>query len=120
MRAVTDLPFRIREIENAWVPLPGTDERMAARIFLPEVAGPHHPVPVILEYLPYRKRDFTSLHMFVVTLRCEHSCHYCQVSRQNTSHSGFDMSARTAELALDIVFRSPSPQLKIEFQGRVD
>src|SRR5881394_870911 len=23
---------------------------------------------------------FTSLHIFVVSLRCEHSCHYCQVS----------------------------------------
>ena len=55
------LPHAIREIENAWVPLPGTDERMAARIFLPEDAGPDNPVPVILEYLPYRKRDFTAL-----------------------------------------------------------
>ncbi len=61
MRVVTDLPHRVREIENAWVPLPGTDERMAARIFLPEDAGAHHPVPAILEYLPYRKRDFTAL-----------------------------------------------------------
>src|SRR5262249_21663993 len=26
--------------------------------------------------------DFTALHLFVVTLRCEHSCPYCQVSRQ--------------------------------------
>src|SRR5947209_9485636 len=25
---------------------------------------------------------FTKLHIFVVTLRCEHSCLYCQVSRQ--------------------------------------
>src|SRR5258705_2416048 len=25
---------------------------------------------------------FTKLHIFVVTLRCDHSCHYCQVSRQ--------------------------------------
>jgi hypothetical protein len=23
----------------------------------------------------------TKVHIFVVTLRCEHSCHYCQVSR---------------------------------------
>jgi putative CocE/NonD family hydrolase len=34
---------------------------MAARIFLPEEASAHHPVPAILEYLPYRKRDFTAL-----------------------------------------------------------
>jgi len=25
--------------------------------------------------------EFTALHMFVVTLRCDHSCQYCQVSR---------------------------------------
>jgi len=61
VRVVTDLPHRVREIENAWVPLPGTDQRMAARIFLPEGASADHPVPAILEYLPYRKRDFTSL-----------------------------------------------------------
>src|SRR5262245_8733765 len=26
-------------------------------------------------------QGFTKLHIFVVTLRCDHSCHYCQVSR---------------------------------------
>lgn len=61
MRVVTDLPHRVREIENAWVPVPGTSDRMAARMFLPEGASPHHPVPAILEYLPYRKRDFTAI-----------------------------------------------------------
>src|SRR5580692_11631348 len=30
-----------------------------------------------------RLAEFTSLHIFVVTLRCEHSCQYCQVSRQS-------------------------------------
>src|SRR4051812_43974634 len=29
-------------------------------------------------------RHLTPLHLFVVTLRCEHSCPYCQVSRQST------------------------------------
>lgn len=29
-------------------------------------------------------RQMTPLHLFVVTLRCEHSCPYCQVSRQST------------------------------------
>src|SRR5690348_16153165 len=28
-----------------------------------------------------RLANFTSLHLFVVTLRCDHSCRYCQVSR---------------------------------------
>jgi uncharacterized protein len=40
-------------------------------------------------------RQVTPLHIFVVTLRCEHSCPYCQVSRQSTDRSRFDMSEDT-------------------------
>src|SRR6185437_5295053 len=64
-----------------------------------------------------RLPNFTGLHLFVVTLRCEHSCPYCQVSRQNDDKADFDMSVEYANLSLDLVFRSPSPNLKIEFQG---
>ena len=32
-----------------------------------------------------RLPDSTGLHMFVVTLRCEHTCPYCQVSRQSSA-----------------------------------
>jgi uncharacterized protein len=62
-------------------------------------------------------REPTLLHIFVVTLRCEHSCPYCQVSRQSRDRSKFDMSEETAEQALDIAFQSPSKRIKIEFQG---
>lgn len=64
-----------------------------------------------------RLPDFTALHIFVVSLRCEHSCPYCQVSRQSDDRLAFDMSVETADKALDLVFKSPSPVLKIEFQG---
>lgn len=60
---------------------------------------------------------FTKLHIFVVSLRCEHSCHYCQVSRVSADKILYDMSEQTASRALDLVFRSPSPEIKIEFQG---
>jgi len=60
---------------------------------------------------------FTSLHMFVVTLRCNHSCRYCQVSRQSEDRSAYDMTEATADKALDFTFRSPAPAIKIEFQG---
>jgi uncharacterized protein len=62
-------------------------------------------------------RHLTPLHIFVVTLRCEHSCPYCQVSRQSTDRSRFDMSEETSIRALDIAFASPSARIKIEFQG---
>lgn len=61
--------------------------------------------------------NFTGLHIFVVTLRCEHSCPYCQVSRANDNKTEFDMTRETALKSLDLVFKSPSPALKIEFQG---
>src|SRR5258708_4294799 len=62
-------------------------------------------------------RQMTPLHLFVVTLRCEHSCPYCQVSRQSTDNSRYDMSEETAQRALRIAFDSPSGRIKIEFQG---
>ena len=62
-------------------------------------------------------RQPSALHMFVVTLRCEHSCPYCQVSRQSTDRSRFDMSEETAQRALSIALQSPASRIKIEFQG---
>jgi His-Xaa-Ser system radical SAM maturase HxsB len=80
--------------------------------------------PVALELLALKVRtrlrhlpESTGLHIFVVTLRCEHSCPYCQVSRQTSSRTKYDMSQETARRALEMAFRSPSPALKIEFQG---
>lgn len=61
--------------------------------------------------------ELTGLHMFVVTLRCNQSCPYCQVSRQSEDKAAFDMTEETTEKALGHVFRSPNPNIKIEFQG---
>ncbi len=79
-------------------------------------------VAVDLLILKYRSKhhrvsEFTSLHMFVVTLRCNHSCQYCQVSRQSEDRSAFDMTPEMADKAIDFTFRSPSRNIKIEFQG---
>jgi uncharacterized protein len=49
----------IHDIENTWIPL-ADGTRLAARIWLPDDAE-QHPVPAILEYLPYRKNDGTAL-----------------------------------------------------------
>lgn len=65
-----------------------------------------------------RVASFTGLHIFVVTLRCNNSCHYCQVSRQTENAvKTFDMTLEQADAALDFTFRSPSKRIKIEIQG---
>ena len=59
MKIKTDLPHRIREIENTWIPL-ADGARLAARIWLPDDAE-SNPVPALLEYIPYRKNDGTAV-----------------------------------------------------------
>ncbi len=59
MRVRESFPEHVQVTENLWIPVrDGT--RLAARVWLPESAG-QKPVPAILEYMPYRKRDFTRL-----------------------------------------------------------
>ena len=62
-------------------------------------------------------RGGPSLHLFVVTLRCDHACLYCQVSRQAVENTCYDMRTQDAHHAVDRLFESPSPSLTVEFQG---
>ncbi|NBC97181.1 MAG: CocE/NonD family hydrolase [Deinococcus-Thermus bacterium] len=47
----------VHAIEHVWIPM-ADGTRLSARIWLPEDAE-REPVPAILEYIPYRKRDAT-------------------------------------------------------------
>lgn len=58
LRVICDFPRPSKEIENTWIPL-NDGTRLAARIWLP-IDAVDRPVPAILEYLPYRKRDGTA------------------------------------------------------------
>jgi len=55
MRIVNEFPHKVKIIENVWIPMPDGIQ-LAARLWLPEDAE-QEPVPAILEYIPYRKRD---------------------------------------------------------------
>ncbi|MGO3211524.1 MAG: CocE/NonD family hydrolase, partial [Brachybacterium sp.] len=55
MRTVTEFPYEIRVIENVFIPM-RDGARLAARLWLP-VDAEQRPVPAVLEYIPYRKRD---------------------------------------------------------------
>jgi uncharacterized protein len=59
MRTVTTFPRRVRMLDPVWIEMPD-GVKLAARIWLPEDAEAD-PVPAILEYLPYRRRDGTAV-----------------------------------------------------------
>lgn len=86
-------------------------------IYEPEI---HVPFPEIAAQIRSRKSFLfggPALHLFVVTLRCNHTCQYCQVSRAPLGGNAHDMSAEDAMHAVNRLFESPSPVLTIEFQG---
>ncbi len=60
---------------------------------------------------------FTKLHIFVVTLRCDHSCPYCQVSRQCEDRAKYDMTPAMAYKGVDLMLRVPAKAITCEFQG---
>ena len=55
MKEVDTFPWPVRHVENAWIQL-RDGCKLAARMWIPEGAE-DAPVPAILEYIPYRKRD---------------------------------------------------------------
>ncbi|WP_166261301.1 CocE/NonD family hydrolase [Marinobacter salicampi] len=57
MRTVDSFPYQVTIIENLFIPM-RDGARLAARIWMPE-GTETRPLPGILEYIPYRKRDLT-------------------------------------------------------------
>lgn len=81
-------------------------------------------IPPLIDVLATRYRTkkaflntFTTLHIFVMSLRCEHTCHYCQVSRVTQDKHKFDMSIEHINKGIDIMLKSPAPHVTMEFQG---
>ncbi|HEY0089308.1 MAG TPA: His-Xaa-Ser system radical SAM maturase HxsB [Candidatus Lokiarchaeia archaeon] len=80
--------------------------------------------PEYLEILATRYRtkksflfNFTSLHIIVPTLRCNQNCRYCQASHKESNRKGYDLKPIQIDLIIELIFKSPSPYLTIEFQG---
>jgi len=61
--------------------------------------------------------NFTALHIFVLTLRCNQNCIYCHASSQKEESKHCSMSFRTMDKAVEMMFKSPSEFLTMEFQG---
>lgn len=61
--------------------------------------------------------DRTALHIFVLTLRCNQNCVYCQASSREEWSPHCSMTLEMMEASVRLMFRSPSPSLTMEFQG---
>ena len=55
---IKTFPRKTKEVENFWIPM-SDGVKLAARMWIPKDAE-KNPVPAVLEYIPYRKRDGTS------------------------------------------------------------
>ena len=64
-------------------------------------------------------KDFTSLHMVVLTGHCNCRCDYCHASSSDivSGHPSQNMTPVIADATVNMIFKSPSPNIKIEFQG---
>jgi len=81
-------------------------------------------IPALIDNLAARYRtkkafldSFTVLHIFVMTIRCNQNCIYCQASSRTSDQVNYDISIETLNYAIDLMFQSPSPHLTMEFQG---
>jgi His-Xaa-Ser system radical SAM maturase HxsB len=82
--------------------------------------GEETPVRLLATKLRTKKgflKNFTALHMIVITTRCNFRCDYCHASSSSHQDKSGDMSWDTALKVVNMIFRSSSPTIKIEFQG---
>lgn len=61
--------------------------------------------------------DKTALHIFVLTLRCNQNCTYCQATSREESAAKCSMTTEMMENAVKLMFKSPCRHLTMEFQG---
>ena len=79
-------------------------------------------VPIRMLATKYRTKrsflsGFTRLHIFVVSLRCEHSCHYCQVSRVSPDKGSLRHDRGDSRSFTRPRLSVPGAEISIEFQG---
>lgn len=61
--------------------------------------------------------NFTTLHIFVLTIRCNQKCIYCQASSKDKTAARRDMSLENLEHAIDLMLKTPAKCITMEFQG---
>ncbi|HEC8322369.1 His-Xaa-Ser system radical SAM maturase HxsB [Providencia huaxiensis] len=60
---------------------------------------------------------FSPIFMVVPTLRCDHTCKYCQVSRASLNAEQYDLNEKLIPLIISLIKKLSSKPYKIEIQG---
>ena len=74
------------------------------------------PIPELIDIYAVRLRTkkafldhFTALHIFVLTLRCNQNCVYCQASSRQEDECQTDMKQSDLQKAVELMFKSLRP-----------
>lgn len=109
----------VQQIVNRSLPKDDLYKSLVSNFFISEQLIPPL-AEVYAERLREKKRfieDWTGLHIFVLTLRCNQNCVYCQASSQDEHSQCCTMSKDTMAKGVDLMFKSPSRSITMEFQG---
>jgi len=58
-----------------------------------------------------------SLHIIILTLRCNHKCVYCRAASDSINAKDKDLTKEKAKETIDFIFSVPNKDIAIEFQG---
>ncbi len=89
-------------------------------VAIEDVDLPIHLTAVKLRSRKAFLKEFTSLHMVVLTAACNCRCRYCQASSlppDTPEGQAMHMSKKTAANVAKLILQTPAPSIKIEFQG---
>lgn len=109
----------VQKIIDRTLPKDDLYKSLVANFFISEQIIPPL-AEIYAERLREKKRfleSWTGLHIFVLTLRCNQNCVYCQASSQNEESNGCTMSKETMAKSVELMFHSPSDSITMEFQG---
>ena len=101
--------------------VPGTDEYktlLAKHIIVDDKSVPC--LDILCSKLKTKKNHLgngISLHLVVITRRCNQSCRYCQISKRDCGESQYDMNHDTIDRVIDAAFASSSDPFTLEIQG---
>ncbi|WP_320053295.1 His-Xaa-Ser system radical SAM maturase HxsB [uncultured Acetobacteroides sp.] len=129
-----DYEILVNEVGDYLICLAGTSKRIVERQvsendeLYKDLISNHFistkPIPKLVDNLAARYRtkkafldNFTALHIFVMTIRCNQNCLYCQASSKECNQTIYDISYETLDYGINLMFQSPSPHLTMEFQG---